>query len=91
MLFLALHTARTILQLQPNSDGSEIKKQYHKLALKFHPDKNKHPDANQKFQEVNEAYQFLIKNESSDQPSLREYDEILLDLINLTCSNSLKA
>ena len=87
MQSMDIHTARTILQLQPNSDGSEIKKQYHKLALKFHPDKNKHPDANQKFQEVNEAYQFLIKNESSDQPSLREYDEILLDLINLTYRN----
>ena len=87
MQSMDIHTARTILQLQPNSDAAEIKRQYHKLALKFHPDKNKHPDANQKFQEVNEAYQFLIKNKVSDIPCVREYDEILLDLINLTYNN----
>ncbi len=87
MQSMDIHTARTILQLRPNSDSSEIKKQYHKLALKFHPDKNKRPDAHQKFLEVNEAYKFLVENESSNKSYVREYDEILLDLIKLTYQN----
>lgn len=38
-----------------------IKKQYRMLALKFHPDKNKDTNACEKFQEINEAYQFFDK------------------------------
>ena len=42
-------------------DQEYIKKQYHKLALKWHPDKNKddYLDATIKFQKINEAYDFL--------------------------------
>ena len=43
-----------------------IKKKYHKLALQNHPDKNGNtPESNQKFQQINEAYNYLkreIKN-----------------------------
>jgi len=47
-----------------------IKKKYHKLALQNHPDKNGNtPESNEKFKQINEAYDFLkreIKNINPD-------------------------
>jgi hypothetical protein len=37
-----------------------VKKRYHKLALKWHPDKNKDVYAKEKFQLINEAYEYLL-------------------------------
>lgn len=53
-----------ILGVNHNSDASEIKKSYHKLAMKWHPDRNpdNHVEAKIKFQEINEAYMNLVKN-----------------------------
>lgn len=39
-----------------------IKKKFHKMALKYHPDKNKDSNATNKFQKINEAYDYLLKN-----------------------------
>jgi DnaJ-class molecular chaperone len=42
-----------------------IKKQYHSLALKHHPDKNGNTkESNEKFQKINEAYQYLLREVS---------------------------
>jgi uncharacterized protein YecA (UPF0149 family) len=38
-----------------------LKKQYRSLALKYHPDKNSQEDAVSKFQEIQEAYEYLMK------------------------------
>ena len=53
-----------ILGLQENASKEEIKKAYHKLALQFHPDKNKSDDAEEKFKEISEAYDILYNQKN---------------------------
>jgi molecular chaperone DnaJ len=52
-----------ILGVDHSASKEEIKKAYRKLALKFHPDKNKDKDAEDKFKEISEAYAVLYDNE----------------------------
>lgn len=48
-----------ILGISKNATADEIKKAYRKLAVKYHPDKNKELDAAEKFREIAEAYSVL--------------------------------
>jgi len=49
-----------ILGVAPNANSEDIKNSYRKLALKLHPDKNRdNPEATEKFQELQEAYEVL--------------------------------
>jgi molecular chaperone DnaJ len=52
-----------VLGIQKNASQDEIKSQYRKLALKFHPDRNKSPDAAEHFKEISEAYAVLSDSE----------------------------
>lgn len=51
------------LGLKRNATNTEIKKAYRKLSMKFHPDKNKSPDAESKFREISYAYEILSNAE----------------------------
>ncbi|CAA6663482.1 unnamed protein product [Spirodela intermedia] len=58
-----------ILQVEPTADESLIKKQYRKLALLLHPDKNKFAGAEAAFKLVGEAHRTL-----SDKSKRSVYD-----------------
>lgn len=59
-----------ILGVSKNASVDEIKKAYRKLALEWHPDRNKSAGANEKFKEINEAYAVV-----SDPKKRATYDQ----------------
>ena len=49
-----------VLGVSKNANEAEVKKSYRKLAMKYHPDRNKGDrEAEKKFKEVSEAYEVL--------------------------------
>jgi len=52
-----------VLGVQRNASAEEIKRAYRKLAMQYHPDRNREEDASAKFKEVNEAYEVLHDGE----------------------------
>jgi molecular chaperone DnaJ len=58
-----------VLGVQKNASKEEIKNAYRKLALQYHPDRNKDPTAEEKFKELSEAYAVL-----SDDEKRKRYD-----------------
>ena len=57
------------LEINDNASEAEIKKAYRKLARKYHPDVNKEASAEEKFKEINSAYEIL-----SDKEKKQQYD-----------------
>ncbi|KAM7393930.1 hypothetical protein PAMP_020764 [Pampus punctatissimus] len=55
-----------ILGIQRGASEDDIKKAYRKQALRFHPDKNKSPGAEDKFKEIAEAYDVLSDPKKKD-------------------------
>ncbi len=59
------------LEISENASEAEIKKAYRKLARQYHPDVNKDASAEEKFKEINSAYEIL-----SDKEKKRQYDQM---------------
>ena len=59
-----------VLGVSKTATQDEIKKAYRTLAKKYHPDINKEPGAEEKFKEINEAYETL-----SDEQKRSQYDQ----------------
>lgn len=94
-----------VLGVDQNASPQEIKQAYRRLAKKYHPDISDDPDAEQKFRQVNEAYEFLKDSKqrtiydtnytswsrfSQDDAYSNRLDQIILNLINsLNNPNSL--
>ena len=58
-----------VLGVSKDSSKDAVKKAYRKLAMKYHPDRNKEPDAEDKFKGISEAYGVL-----SDDEKRQKYD-----------------
>ncbi|CAF0758638.1 unnamed protein product [Rotaria sordida] len=58
-----------ILGVKRDASDKEIKRRFRQLALKYHPDKNKDPKAEDKFRSIAEAYDIL-----SDPTKREQYD-----------------
>ena len=66
-----------VLGVAKTATNDEIKRAFRKLAMKYHPDRNKEPGAEQKFKEINEAYQVL-----TDPQKKQMYDQFGFEGLN---------
>ena len=66
-----------ILGVEKTATDEEIKEAYRQLAKKYHPDANPHPDAHQKFIDINEAHKVL-----SNEDARNFYNVELTQVIN---------
>ena len=71
-------TLYDLLGVQSNASADEISKEYKKLALKYHPDRNRDnlEEANKKLQELNQAKEILLNQEKRNM-----YDQIGMDYV----------
>ena len=60
-----------VLGVARTANADEIKRAYRKLARRYHPDVSKEPQAEEKFKEVQEAYEVL-----RDPEKRRAYDQL---------------
>lgn len=64
-----------VLGVAKDASPDQIKKAYRKLAMKYHPDRNKSKNAAEKFRMVNEAYAALTREFPIEERKPGPYDE----------------
>lgn len=76
-----------VLGVSKDADEKEIKKAYRRLALKYHPDRNKSPRAVKRFREISEAYAVLTGKERPParrrRPRMSEDEAWLFRVVNV--------
>src|SRR3989344_7890134 len=60
-----------VLGVSKGASAEELKQAYRKLALQYHPDRNRTKEAEEKFKEINQAYEVL-----SDAQKRQMYDQV---------------
>uniref|UniRef100_A0A1B6EBZ6 DnaJ homolog subfamily B member 9 n=1 Tax=Clastoptera arizonana TaxID=38151 RepID=A0A1B6EBZ6_9HEMI len=74
ILYLSISEAKhddyySVLGVSRDASTKDIKRAFRKLAIKYHPDKNKEKEAEEKFKQINEAHEIL-----SDPDRRKQYD-----------------
>ncbi|MDO8270109.1 MAG: DnaJ domain-containing protein [Candidatus Levybacteria bacterium] len=64
------HDYYAVLGVAKTATAEELKKAYRKLAVQYHPDKNKSKEAEEKFKEINQAYEVL-----GNEQKRKQYDQ----------------
>ena len=70
--------AKKILNLNDEFSLETLKKAYYKGALRYHPDKCSDESAGNKFKEINEAYEFMLKYKNIESTEKNEYGYLSL-------------
>jgi DnaJ-class molecular chaperone len=71
------------LELSISATRKQIKQNYMRLAIKYHPDTTDDPNSTSKFHELNNSYKLLM-----DPSSKREYDKYIMEKSNQKLNNS---
>lgn len=55
-----------VLSVEKTADGEEIKRAYRRLAMAWHPDRNTHPEATERFKQIRAAYDWLLNRDEEE-------------------------